>query len=107
MSIRGERKSMKLLKIDEHAGHFLNAAGGYTEIDQIKKEDLLRLTNLTLHEDVAEFDQYDVALVKHQAHQVIYKSVYLKLTQLQARKKEFLDESARLFLEDYERYRNQ
>jgi hypothetical protein len=96
---------MKLLKISESAGHFLNATGGYTTIDQIRKEDLLRLANLTLHEDAAEYDQYDEELVKNQAHQVIYKSVCLKLVQLRARKKEFLDESARLFLEDYERYR--
>lgn len=97
---------MKLLRISESAGHFLNATGGYTAIDQIKKEDLLRLANMTLHEEVADYDQYDDALVKNQAHQVIYKSVYLKLTQLRTRKKEFLDESARLFLDDYDRYRS-
>jgi hypothetical protein len=96
---------MKLLKISENIGHFLAAGGDYTPIDQITKEDLLRLVDRTLDQDVIELDAYDDQAIKNQAHQVIYKSIYQKLTDLRGRRKEFVDESARLFLADYEKYR--
>jgi hypothetical protein len=50
-------------------------------------------------------DSYDDQAIKNQAHQVIYKSIFQKLTDLRKRRQEFIDESARLFLDEYERYR--
>ncbi len=96
---------MKLLKIDENCGHFLDDKGDYIPIDKIGKEELLRLGNWTLHEEVVEFDEYDEATLKNHAHQIIYKSAVEKLQTLRDRRQEFIDESARLFLEDYEKYR--
>jgi hypothetical protein len=97
---------MKLLKINENCGHYRNEKGNYSPIDKIGKEDLLRLVNWTLHEDVVSFDAYDERTLKHQAHQIIYKSVVQKLSDLKNRRQEFLDESARLFLDEYEKYRS-
>lgn len=74
-------------------------------IDKIGKDDLLRLVDRTLDQDVIELDPYDDQAIKNQAHQVIYKSIHQKLADLRKRRQEFVDESARLFLEDYERYR--
>jgi hypothetical protein len=96
---------MKLLRVSENTGHYLDEKGNYIPIDKIGKDDLLRLVNWTLHEDVVEFDDYDEQALKHQAHQIIYKSILQKLRSLQNRKQEFVDESARLYLEDYEKYR--
>ncbi len=96
---------MKLLKIEGHCGHFLAGSGSYEPIDKISKEDLLRLVNAILGEDEVEFDEYNEALVKNSAHQVIYKSVVRKLSSLRERRQEFTDEAARLYLEDYERYK--
>jgi len=96
---------MKLLRINEAVGQFLTADGVYESIDKIGKDDLLRLVDHTLEDDEFEIDPYDDQLVKNQAHQVIYRSICQKLTDLRKRRKEFIDESARLFLEDYERYR--
>lgn len=96
---------MKLLKIENNCGHFRAESGDYEPIDKIAKDDLLRLVNLTLGEDEVEFDEYDENLVKNHAHQVIYKSVVRKLNSLRERRQEFTDEAARLFLEDYERYK--
>jgi hypothetical protein len=59
---------------------------------------------LTLGEDAIEFDEYDENAVKNQALQVIYKSLAQKLQGLRNRRKEFVDESERLFLAEYERY---
>jgi hypothetical protein len=96
---------MKLLRTNEAVGQFLKTDGTYESIDKIGKEDLLRLVDHTLEDDEFEIDPYDDQLIKNQAHQVIYKSIYQKLDDLRKRRKEFIDESARLFLEDYERYR--
>lgn len=97
---------MKLLKISDQTGQYLNSAGGYSPIDQLSKEDLLRLVNQTLGPEDIEFDAFDAATLKNHAHQIIYKSVLSKLTDLRERKDAFLDESARLFLAEYEQYRS-
>ena len=63
------------------------------------------MVNLTLSKEV-EFDEYDVEKILNQAHQIIYKSVYEKLSELSERKAEFVDQSERLFLQDYEKYKH-
>lgn len=95
---------MKLLSIENNLGFYLGETGQYKPVDKITKEDLLRLVNLTLREDV-KFDVYDENAIKNQAHQIVYKSVFEKLRGLRDRKKEFIDESERLYLKEYERYR--
>jgi hypothetical protein len=95
---------MKLLKIETNQGLFMAEDGKYIPIDKITKEQLLRMVNLTLSEEV-EFDEYDVEKIPNLAHQIIYKSVHDKLSELRERKSEFIDQSERLFLKDYERYK--
>lgn len=102
----GGGKVMKLLKIENSCGYYRKEDGSYQPIDKINKEDLLMLVNWTLDEDEVESDGYDESLVKNHAHQIIYKSIARKLLSLKERKQEFIDESARLFLEDYERYQS-
>lgn len=97
-------KDMKLLSIDNNSGLYLGESGQYNQIEKITKEDLLRLVNLTLKEDV-EFDVYDENAIKNQAHQIVYKNIFEKLRGLKDRKKEFIDESERLYLKEYEKYR--
>ena len=96
---------MKLLSIKNNLGHYLGESGQPIPVDKITKEELLRLVNLTLTEDV-EFDEYDESAIKNQAHQIVYKSVFEKLRGLKNRKQEFTDESERLFLKEYEKYRD-
>ena len=96
---------MKLLKIEDNLGHYLGDTSQYNPVDKITKEDLLRLVNLTLQADV-EFDAYDEDGIKNQAHQIVYKSILEKLRGLRDRKQEFIDESERLFLKEYEKYRD-
>lgn len=96
---------MKLLRIEDGAGAFLDASGQYVPVDRITKEEMLRLVSVTLESDAAELDPYDEVALKNAAHQVIYKSISQKLSELRTRRKEFVDESARLYLDDYERYR--
>jgi len=95
---------MKLLSIKDNVGHFLGESGQAIPVDKITKEDLLRLVNLTLSKEV-EFDTYDENAIKNQAHQIVYRSILEKLRSLLERKQEFIDESERLYLKDYEKYR--
>ena len=97
---------MKLLKIEENQGQFRDASGKYKLIEKITKEDLLQLVTWTLHEKEVNFDPYDENAIKNQAHQIVYKSVIQKLLDLRDRKQEFIDESERLFLKEYEKYRD-
>jgi len=96
---------MKLLKIENNIGLFLDGSGQYTPVDKISKEDILRLVNFTLDKEAAEFDPYDEDALKHQAHQIVYKSIVEKLRSLKDRRQKFTDESQRLFLSEYEKYR--
>jgi hypothetical protein len=95
---------MKLLRIADNAGQFLGANGDYVAIDRITKEDLLRLVGQIIEEESADLDEFDSESIKNQAHQVIYRSVSQKLADLRERRTEFIDEAARLFLDEYERY---
>jgi len=105
MPMREGGARMKLLKIDNKLGHYLDDSGDYVPIDRITKDHLLRLVNLTLANNV-EFDVYDGEQIQNQAHQIVYKSIYEKLHNLLERRQEFMDESERLFLQDYEKYRD-
>jgi hypothetical protein len=94
---------MKLLKIENNLGFYRDQHGAYVGVDKITKEDLLGLVDLTLREDV-EFDGYSDDVIKHQAHQIVYKSIFEKLRDLSGRRKEYMDESERLYIKEFEEY---
>jgi hypothetical protein len=50
-------------------------------------------------------DEYNEETLQNQAHQIIYKSIGEKLYDLHLKRNEFKDESDRLFLEAYEKYK--
>jgi len=97
---------MKLLKIEGDLGYYRDDRGEFTPVDKITKEDLLRLVNLTLDEEV-EFEEYKDEDLKNHAHKIVYKSIFEKLRGLKERRQEFIDESERLYLQEYERYRDE
>ena len=97
---------MKLLKIEKNLGYYLDEKGKFTPLDKITKDDILRLVNLTLSDDKVRFDEYSDKNLKNQAHQIIYKSIFEKLKGLKDRKQEFVDESERLYLTAYQKYRD-
>jgi len=97
---------MKLLRIENNQGLFLDKEGKVSPVHTLGKKQLLWLVNQTLDDSVeVEYDDYDESQLRNQAHQIIYKSVYEKLVALRKRRKEFVDTSERLFLADYEKYR--
>ena len=95
---------MKALKIENHQGHFVTEEGGYETVDKVDKTVLLRLVNLALEDDF-EIDEFDAEKLKNQAHQIIYRSIGEKLTDLHQKRNQFRDESERLYLDAYEKYK--
>lgn len=94
---------MKLLRIENHLGQFLTKDGSYHIIDEITKDNLLWIMERVL-DSTGELEPYDEEKIKNQAHQVVYKSLYNNLKALEERRQEFIDESERLYLEDYKKY---
>ncbi len=95
---------MKILKIEKGQGYYQNTEGNYETVEKIDKAVLLNLVNLALT-DAFEIDDYNELDLKNQAHQIIYKSISSKLIDLHQRRNQFRDESERLYLEEYEKYK--
>jgi hypothetical protein len=95
---------MKLLKADDNQGYFLIEGDEFSLIDQITKEDLLRLAELVLEEDEVEFDPYDDEVIKNEAHRILYGNILEKLEELRARREEFVEQRDGLYREAYEQY---
>ena len=107
-SIMTGGKDMKLLKIKGNQGYYRDDKGEFATVDKITKDDILRLVNLTLDTKLeVEFDEYNDDDLKNHAHQIIYKSIFEKLQGLKKRRQGFIDESERLYLSDYEKYRDE
>ncbi|MFH1299589.1 MAG: hypothetical protein ABIK07_00915 [Planctomycetota bacterium] len=97
---------MKLLKAENNKGYFLTEDGKYETVDKMDKDGLYFLVNLALEgDDEYELDPYDPDLLPNQGHQIIYKSLQEKLSELVERRDEFRDQSERLYLDEYERYK--
>jgi hypothetical protein len=104
MRMSKEEVGMKVLKIENHQGHFLTEEDNYETVDKIDKTILLRLVNLALEDDF-EIDEFDEGELRHQAHQIIYKSISEKLNDLHQKRKQFRDESDHLYLDEYDKYK--
>ena len=101
-------KDMKLLKIENNKGYYFVSQDKFDTVDKITKDDILRLVSLTLDmNQEVEFDEYDLDNLKNKAHQIIYKSIVEKLQELKKRRKEYTDETERLYLTEYEKYREE
>lgn len=95
---------MKILKIENSQGHFRTADGSYETVDKLDKSVLLNLINLALEDDF-EVDNYDEETLRNQAHQIIYKNICEKLIDLHKKRNQFRDETERLYLDEYEKYK--
>lgn len=97
---------MKILKIHENKGFYSADGNNWKLIDEIGKDDLMRLVKLVLEpsKEVA-MDEFREESLANQAHQIIYKSIYEKIVSLQKNKNRFIDESHRLYLDAIKKYK--
>ena len=98
---------MKILKIDNGNAYFcLEQGGEWQPIDTIDKTTLLKLLDLYLENNV-EMDSPDDQNVSNQAHAIIYRGIFDKLSQLADEKSRFKDESETAYLEEMKKYSSQ
>lgn len=95
---------MKLLKIDDNQGLFLNKDNEFDPIHLIDKDDLLRLAGLVLEEDHIELEPYDEHAIKNLAHKIIYKNIFEKLQGLRDRREDFMEKCNKLYRKAYDEY---
>jgi hypothetical protein len=101
--MRGVR-AMKILKIENSNGFFLVAEDNtWKAIDEIDKDGLMSLLDLFLEDDV-EMDVVEEDNLSNQAHLIIYKSIFEKLSSLKESKSKFKDESEREYLSAIQEY---
>lgn len=87
---------MKYLKIEDNKGFFSINGQDWQTIDAINKKDLLTLLDLALT-NLFEMDEFDKDKIGNQAHQIIYKNIFEKFSELVKNKNRFKDESERLY----------
>lgn len=75
-----------------------------TKIDQLTKEDLLKLIDLCISDEDFEMDPYDESVLLNKAHQIIYRNIYQKLDDLKKQRIKFSDEKTVLYRAAINRY---
>ena len=90
---------MKYLMIDNGMGFYWldGSVASKKPLDNITKEELLTLVELCVEKEDFEMDQYDATLVRHAAHQIIYKNIFQKLDDLRQHRVSFADEKVSLY----------
>ncbi len=94
---------MKYLKIEGNKGFYQLEPDKWKEIDKINKDDLMVLIDKAI-EDEFEMDDFDIEKVANKAHQIIYKNLYEKFSELIENKSRFKDESEQLYKKAIEKY---
>ncbi len=97
---------MKYLKIEDNKGFFLRPKEGSTEwieIDKINKDDLLYLLSNAISSDF-EMDTYSEDNMANKAHQIIYRNIYEKFSNIESMRSKFKDESENLYKDAVEKY---
>lgn len=98
-----EKNHMKYLKIENNKGHYCLEKDKWQEIDKINKDDLLILLDKAIETDF-EMDKYEQDKISNKAHQIIYKNLFDKFTEILENKNRFKDESEQLYKYAIEKY---
>tara|TARA_R100001143_G_C3360639_1_gene135229 strand:- start:772 stop:1122 length:351 start_codon:yes stop_codon:yes gene_type:complete len=103
-----EPNLMKYLKIENNKAYYLSIKGEeqedtWIEIDRISKDDLLILLNKAITSEF-EMDEYKEEDLSHKAHQIVYKNIFEKFSELLENKNSFKDESESLYKSAFAKY---
>lgn len=99
-------KLMTYLKIQNNKGFYRIQDGNdnWIEIDKINKNDLLKLLQLAKLEDF-EMQDYENDLLQNPAHNIIYKNIHNKFSEVLNNNVRFQDSSSRMYKAALEKYR--
>jgi hypothetical protein len=97
---------MTYLKIDNNKGYYRleGASEDWVELDQISKDDLLKLLEKATTEEFL-MDEYEDELLQNPAHNIIYKNIYGKFTELLSNKTRFQDSVNLMYKSAIDKYK--
>lgn len=95
---------MKYLKVEDNKGNFSLDGQAWLPVDSINKDHLLALIDKALTDEF-EMDEFRKEEMRNQAHQIIYRNLYEKFKDLNAKRSRFRDESEALYKAAIEKYR--
>ncbi|WP_298533602.1 hypothetical protein [uncultured Algibacter sp.] len=97
---------MIYLKIDKNKGYYRlkGTSEEWTELDQINKDDLLKLLEKATTEEFS-MDEYKDELLQNPAHNIIYKNIYGKFTELLSNKTRFQDSVNLMYKSAIDKYK--
>lgn len=97
---------MQCLRINNGKGEFSLNGTTFSALDEIKKEDILRMLEIALDENQSfEMDEYSADSITNPAHKVIYHNLYEKFEELGLNKAMFVDEVKELYKDAYDKYK--
>ncbi len=99
---------MKYLKIDKDKGFYRidSTKEEWIELDQISKDDLLKLLEIASQGDF-DMDEYDSELLQNPAHNIIYKNINTKFSEFLSNKTRFKDSAETMYVTAKLRYTKQ
>lgn len=107
MHIQGGEIFMKLLKIENNEGYYLIEGESYGKIDQITKEDILRLMNFIYENDKIAFDNLEDRgdkKINLPSQLIVYEKLHEKFLDLYDKKEEIIKQVDSKFQKAVEKY---
>lgn len=98
---------MKLLKIEDNEGYYLREDEEYCKIDQITKEDILRLMRIIYRIDDIKLDKQDESgtqKINLPSQAIVYDKLYEKLVDLYGKKEDIIEQVNSEFDKAYKKY---
>lgn len=96
---------MNYTKIENSSVYFrLNEDMDWKPISEIQGDDLILILEKALIEDEFELAEYNNELIKNEAHNIIYKSIYEKIDEIRHDRENILDENLQRYIDVIEKY---
>src|SRR5690554_2471843 len=95
---------MKILKIENNVGYFINENSKYKEIHEITKEDIYFLIKLSI-EKVVTFDDYEEEKINRPDHKIIYNKISEKIKIIIRDRETLVSNKEMLFKSALEKYK--
>lgn len=96
---------MNYTKIEKSGVSFRLYEGmAWKPISDIQGDDLIILLKKALDEDEFELAEYDTEQIKNEAHNIIYKSIYEKISEIRNDRENILDEHLQRYSEVIDKY---
>lgn len=96
---------MNYTKIDNSNVYFrLNEDMDWKQISEIQGDDLIVMLEKALGEEEFEIAEYDNELIKNEAHNIIYKSIYEKIYEIRQDRENILDENLQRYSDVIDKY---